>query len=104
MITAVFYKKSGNLTGFKVSGHAGYADAGSDIVCASVTSSVQLACNLLTEYFGIDAEVSAQDNTVALKVRETSDISQKIIKGLYDHLDLISQQFKKTINLKFSEV
>ncbi|MDE7105331.1 MAG: ribosomal-processing cysteine protease Prp, partial [Ruminococcus sp.] len=35
MIQAKFYKKNGKFSGFRVSGHAGYADAGEDIVCAA---------------------------------------------------------------------
>jgi uncharacterized protein YsxB (DUF464 family) len=39
MITAEFYRTSDNkLIGFSVSGHAGMADFGQDIACASVSS------------------------------------------------------------------
>ena len=49
MIVAEFLKKNGNITGFKVSGHAGYDDIGKDIVCASVSSAVMMTANLITE-------------------------------------------------------
>jgi uncharacterized protein YsxB (DUF464 family) len=104
MITAIFYKKSGNLSGFKVSGHAEYDDIGFDIVCAGVTSAVQLTANLITESFGIKAEVVAQDNIVSLKVENVCEVSSKLIDGLRNHLELISQQFEGTISLKISEV
>ena len=49
MIRVEFTKSGELLTCFSVSGHAGYDDYGHDIVCASVTSAVQLTANGITE-------------------------------------------------------
>jgi len=40
----------GRVRGFELSGHAGYADSGQDIVCAGVSALSMAACNGL-EYF-----------------------------------------------------
>lgn len=104
MITAVFYKKDRKLSGFRVSGHAGYADYGYDIVCASVSSAVQLTANLITENFGISAKASAENDTVTLMVAETCEEASKIIDGLRMHLELLSEEFENTIITKISEV
>ena len=48
MIYAEFFTRQEKLYGFKISGHAGYADKGEDIVCASVSSAVQLVANTIT--------------------------------------------------------
>ena len=58
MITAQFQKSGQKFKAFSIEGHAGYADAGRDIVCASVTSAVQLTANAITEQFGEKAEVA----------------------------------------------
>lgn len=42
MIVAEFFRKNGEITGFKVSGHAGYDESGRDIVCAGVSSAVMM--------------------------------------------------------------
>ena len=60
MIVAEFFRKNGEITGFKVSGHAGYDMFGKDIVCAGVSSAVMMTANLVTEIFGFEAEVSAE--------------------------------------------
>ena len=36
----LYLDSTGNYTGFSVRGHAGYAEAGSDIVCAAVSDAV----------------------------------------------------------------
>ena len=104
MITAVFYKKGSHFSGFRVSGHAGYADYGYDIVCASVSSAVQLSANLITESFGVKADADAVNDTVTLKIAETCEEASKIIGGLKTHLELLSEEFESTIITKISEV
>jgi uncharacterized protein YsxB (DUF464 family) len=46
--------KDGRLHGFSVSGHSGYAEHGSDIVCAGVSAIVQTALLGLQEVLGIE--------------------------------------------------
>ena len=67
MIKAVFYKKNGGLSGFSLSGHAGWGESGSDVVCASVSSAAELVCNTVTDFFNDEAEVSVLENKLALK-------------------------------------
>lgn len=105
MIVAEFFRKGGEITGFKINGHAGYDDYGKDIVCASVSSAVQLTANMITDIFIYQAEVSAENDTVILKTSILGDRTlQNLYKGFQMHLDLLSQEFKKTIQIKFTEV
>ena len=68
MIKAKFFQKNGKLTGFEISGHAGFDLYGKDIVCASVSSAVQLTANGITEILGKKADVSVLDNLVSLSL------------------------------------
>jgi hypothetical protein len=108
MITAVFYKKGSDFSGFRVSGHAGYDDHGFDIVCASVSSAVELTADLITDSFKFKAETKVADNVVTLKIAEISEENQKtastIIAGLKVHLDFLGKSFERTIKTKISEV
>ena len=40
MIRAEFYEKQGLLTGFRFSGHSGYAEAGEDVLCLTISSGI----------------------------------------------------------------
>ncbi len=37
MITATVYRREDRYCGFEITGHAGYAESGSDIICAAVS-------------------------------------------------------------------
>ena len=57
MITAAFERdQKGSIRSFRVSGHSGYAEAGSDIICAGVSSLCYAAANALEDICGYDNE------------------------------------------------
>ena len=64
MIRVEFTKSGELLTSFSVSGHAGYDDYGHDIVCAPVTSAVQLTANGITEVLKLPAKVDVEENLI----------------------------------------
>ena len=49
------------ITGFSVSGHSGYAEAGSDIVCAAISAVVTMAEATINEVCGAKAKVRVKD-------------------------------------------
>ena len=105
MIEAEFYIHQGEYTGFSVSGHAGYADYGQDIVCASVTSAVQLTVNGVTEILKQDAAVEVLDNRVSMRLSGCGDpAAEAFVKALHLHLELLSQDYKGTLKLTNLEV
>ena len=103
MTKAVFTRKNGTLCRCSVKGHAGYAEEGRDIVCAAVSSAVQLTANLLTETFKVEAQVSAKGDTINIRT-DGSDTAAKLLEALAVHLQCISEEFPKQIKLEFTEV
>lgn len=104
MIKAVFERKNGRLCGVTVKGHAGYADAGEDIVCASVSSAVQLCANLITDSFGEWAGVSAGENAITVRLKEMRGSGSVVLSGLCDHLRYLSEDYPGTITIEITEV
>ena len=49
------------ITGFSVSGHSGYAEAGSDIVCAAVSAVVTMAEATINDVCGAKAKVRVKE-------------------------------------------
>lgn len=99
MIDAQFFRENGLLKGFKISGHAGFADYGKDIVCSAVTSSIMLSANTITDFFKIPAKVLVLENEISLDSRKLSDIQAQhlniILSSLKKHLELINEDYNK---------
>ena len=102
MITADFYRSSeGRLLGFEIPGHAGLADEGHDVCCASVSSAVMLAANTVTDAFKIDAKVSVEDNDIMLKLgSDVQGEGDKVLLGLLTHLYLMQDEFPGYVMVK----
>lgn len=101
MIYAVFKSENGRLCYCSVKGHAGFADAGHDIVCAAVSSAVQLTANLITESFHESADVSADNNKIILSLKyPESGSASLLLEGLFMHLQYLSEDYPNTITLK----
>ena len=104
MITAEFFIKQSELVGFVIKGHAGYAESGNDIVCASVSSAVMLVANTITEVYNVNAEVKVLKDKIQLKLPVPDKNAVKMLEGLKLHLTALSEDYEGTIKITTSEV
>ena len=61
MTRCEFFRENERITGFSVSGHSGYAEAGSDIVCAAISAVVTMAEATINDVCGAKAKVRVKD-------------------------------------------
>ena len=104
MIIAKFNRTAAGLLSATVSGHAGYAPAGEVVVCAAVSSAVQLTANALTEVLGTDAGIDVSENSVSIVPVPGDAVSQAFLKALLLHLGLLAEEYPGTIKVTISEV
>ena len=105
MIQANFTKTEGKLTAFSLKGHAGYDEFGKDIVCASVTSAVQLTANAITEVLKVKADVQVLDNQIRLTLpKNPPQEALHFMDALMLHLEILAEDYEGTIKVKVSEV
>ena len=76
MTTVTFYTEGSRITGFDAAGHSGYADAGGDIVCAAVTSTVRLIEWVLNDVMGLCASVKVDERTASISLRIPGSLGQ----------------------------
>lgn len=100
MIEAQFFKLKENkiFVGFKIFGHAFFAENGSDIVCSAVSSCVMMTCNAITEILSLKCILEVNENSIYLMLDEFyNEDSNKFIESLYLHLKLLSEQYVENI-------
>ena len=61
MTKCEFFMEEDRITGFSVSGHSGYSDAGQDIVCAAISAVVTMAEATINDICGAKAKVRVKD-------------------------------------------
>ena len=107
MIRAEFFRSSEGFSGFSISGHAGMSVAGeADVVCAAVSSAVQLTANGLTEICGETVSLKVEENQICLiKENESlSDSGRCFLEALFLHLQLLSEESPDAITIILTEV
>lgn len=105
MIRAEFFYKKGEPQRFQVSGHAGYAENGKDIVCASVSSAVEMAINGITEIVKTSCTVNIKEDSIeCILPPSPRPAAIHFVSALRLHLKNLSEDFPGTINLIITEV
>ena len=87
MTRCEFFTEDDRITGFSVSGHSGYAEAGSDIVCAAISAVVSMAEATINDVCGAKAKVRVKEEdarvTLTLPVScDEEDTVQAVLAGM----------------------
>ena len=93
MIKCEFFMENDRITGFSVSGHSGYAEAGSDIVCAAISAVVTMAEATINDVCGAKAKVRVKDEQARITLTlpsscDEEEAVQAVLSGMM--LTLIS--------------
>ena len=80
MIRCEFFTEDERITGFTVSGHSGYAEAGSDIVCAAISAVVTMAEATINDVCGAKAKVRVGEDEarITLKLPKSCDEEEPV--------------------------
>ena len=87
MINVEFFSQDGRRTGFSVSGHSGYAEAGSDVICAAGTAIVRFAEATLNDILGVGAKVRVDEEKALISLKlpanyEDEEAVQAVLDGM----------------------
>ena len=80
MTRCEFFTENDRITGFSVSGHSGYAEAGKDIVCAAISAVVTMAEATINEVCGAKAKVRVkeEDARITLTLPTSCDEEESV--------------------------
>ena len=95
MTRCEFFTENDRITGFSISGHSGYAEAGSDIVCAAISAVVTMAEATINDVCGAKANVRVKDEQARITLTlptscDEEDAVQAVLSGML--LTLISMR------------
>ncbi len=95
MTRCEFTTADDRITGFSVSGHSGYAEAGADIVCAAISAVVTMAEATINDVCGAKAKVRVKDEQARITLTlpascDEEESVQAVLAGMM--LTLISLQ------------
>lgn len=115
IIVEIYRNKKGDIEKFLVHGHSGYARAGSDIVCAAVSSVSQAAVLGLTEVLGLQIGLEMEEDSglagpylecvlpsdLDYSIREKANI---LLQTMFLTIKSIEEQYSKFVQILEQEV
>ena len=110
MITAVLYREGSNLTGCRIEGHSGWANAGSDIVCAAVSILGCTCVNALESVCGVIPEITEyneKNGVLAFELPEMTESenekAQILMGALRQGLSDLADAYPQNVTLSIKE-
>ena len=91
MTRCEFFTENDRITGFSVSGHSGYAEAGSDVVCAAISAIVTMAEATINDVCGAKAKVRVKEEDARVTLTlpascDEEDAVQAVLAGMMLYL------------------
>ena len=104
MTRCEFFMEDDRITGFSVSGHSGYSEAGSDIVCAAISAVVTMAEATINDVCGAKAKVRVGEDEarITLKLPKSCDEEetvQAVLAGMMVTLIALQEDYSDFIEV-----
>ena len=104
MTKCEFFREQERITGFSISGHSGYAEAGSDIVCASISAAVTMAEAIINDVCGGKAKVRVKEADARITltlptVCEEEEAIQAVLTGMMLYLINLRDDYEDYIEV-----
>ena len=95
MTRCEFFTADDRINGFAISGHSGYGEEGSDIVCAAISAVVTMAEATINDVCGAKAKVRVREENASIRLTlpaacDEEEAVQAVLTGLM--LTLISMR------------
>ena len=104
MTRCEFFTEDERITGFSVSGHSGYSEAGSDIVCAAISAVVSMAEATINDVCGAKAKVRVRDDSARITLTlpascDEEESVQAVLAGMMLYLCSLRDEYPDYIEV-----
>ena len=100
MTKITFHSAKSRLDGFVVEGHSGYAEEGSDIVCAAISAAVGLTACTINEVMALGAQVKVREKDARISLKlppalndPSDDLCQTVLTGMLVYLQTMAEEY-----------
>ena len=108
MTTVTFHSADRRFDGFTVEGHSGYAEEGSDIVCAAISGVVGMVECTVNDVLGLAAAVKVEDGYMSLKLpgglgQTNERICRELLTGMMVYLQALSEEYPENLIVRLED-
>ena len=103
MTKVEIFRKNGNIIGYKASGHSGYSEQGSDIICSAISTSLQMTLIGIQEVLKLKVDFKINDGFLDVDLKNISQDkltqTNRLTEAMAIFLKELTKQYPKYIRL-----
>ena len=103
MTKVEIFRKNGNIIGYKASGHSGYSEQGSDIICSAISTSLQMTLIGIQEVLKLKVDFKINDGFLDVDLKNISQTkltqTNILTEAMAIFLKELTKQYPKYIRL-----
>ena len=103
MTKVEIFRKNGNIIGYKASGHSGYSEQGSDIICSAISTSLQMTLIGIQEVLKLKVDFKINDGFLDVDLKNISQNklthTNILTESMAIFLKELTKQYPKYIRL-----
>lgn len=100
----IIIKETDKINNIEISGHSGYKESGSDIICASVSSICITTVNGILSIDNNAIEYNDSDGYLSINIIKHSDIVDKLIINMINLLEELKEQYENYIEIRRCQI
>lgn len=100
MVKVKIVKLKDSIKEINITGHANFADAGKDIVCAGISSICIGLLNSIDEMARESSIITINEDQINIKVVNNSQLIQNILNVGYYQLKTVEEQYPENLKIK----
>lgn len=89
--------------GFKIAGHAGYAPAGNDIVCAGISALAQTLIRSVEELTADRIEYEISNGIIDMEYKNLSGKASALVDSFFIGVHMIADEYPDCIRIKHGQ-
>lgn len=99
MIKVTVEKRNNRYHEITISGHSDYGIAGTDIVCAAVSSIVTTTINAIVRVDDKSIQYKEKEGFVSIVLENETDVVEILVENMLDLLQQLERQYKNDIKI-----
>ena len=103
MTKVEIFRKNGNIIGYKASGHSGYSEQGSDIICSAISTSLQMTLIGIQDVLKLKVDFKINDGFLDVDLKNISQTkltqTNILTESMAIFLKELTKQYPKYIRL-----
>ena len=100
MINIKIIKNQNSISKITISGHSGYSESGSDIVCASVSSIAISSINAILKIDSDSLEYETKDGFLEVVLKKHTEVIDLLLDNMIEHFKELEKQYQKFIKIQ----